>query len=559
MQWFDYRTTCGRPVAVSRWRKLSGMTRGLRPGSSPRATWPWVALILLLLALRLPSLVQPAGGDQGLYAYAGQRILAGDVMYRDMWDQKPPAVAFIYALLWRVWPHESMVPGADLVTAAAIAALLIVLGRRRFSTSVGFGAAAVFLLFGDPYLQRMSGVFVRGQCEPFMALGVTASLVLLAARNRHRWHLVAAGLALGAAFWLKYSAAYALPVIAAACAWRDDGARDVRHTARDLAWVGAGFAIVCVAFLGYFAAHGALMDLRLATIDYNLRYSNETYEGPVSALLYVFTFPIVRARIDMLWFLGAIGALLLLPRVRTDRSTLVALVWLGAALLSIAINGRRDLPNYFVQAFPALALAASAGFATLRSHRAATRYVVAVLLVAGLWRVGADAPVWGVRLAGLPGLVENVRFDLRYARGRMDRDEYLQRFNGKKHDAFENERLVRYVQEAAGPGNSIYVFGFSGGSVCWKSERRSASRFFWSRPVLIEFAADRPGYGSAALLEDLRAASPDVVALQKEEWGSREFFMSHDALRGWLEAEYTLHHETPMFSVWRRKGSRAGT
>ena len=78
-------------------------------------SWPSIALILLLLAIRLPSLVQPAGGDQGLYGYSGQRILAGDVMYRDMWDQKPPAIAFIYAMLWRVWPSEAIVPAADLL------------------------------------------------------------------------------------------------------------------------------------------------------------------------------------------------------------------------------------------------------------------------------------------------------------------------------------------------------------------------------------------------------------------------------------------------------------
>lgn len=534
------------------------MTRGSRQTSPPRVTWAWVALILFLLALRLPSLAQPAGGDQGLYAYAGQRIVAGDVMYLDMWDQKPPAIGLLYALLWRIWPHESMVPGADLVTAAAIALLLVVLGRRRYSTNVGFGAAAVFLLFGDPSLQRMSGVFVRGQCEPFMALGITASLVLLASRERRRWQLVAAGVALAAAFWLKYSAAYGLPVIAAVWAWRRDDTRDLRNTVGDLAWVGLGFALVCLVFLGYFAVHGALTDLRLATIDYNLRYSNETYEGPVSALLYVFTFPIARARVDMVWFLGAIGALLLVPRVRSSRSTLVALVWLGAAILSIAINGRRDLPNYFVQAFPALALVASAGFAGLGSYRVWVRYAVTALLVAGLWRVGSDVPVWGLRLASLPGLVENVRYDLQYARGRLDRDTYLQRFNGKKHDALENERLVRYVRATTRPADPIFVFGFSGGSICWKSERRSASRFFWSRPVLIEFAADRPGYGSAGLLKDLRTTSPAVVALQKEEWRSRDFFMNNDDLRHWLEAGYTLDRETPMFSVWRRRSAPAG-
>ena len=155
-------------------------------------------LLVFLLALRIPSLVQPAGGDQGLYGYEGQRILHGDVVYRDVWDQKPPGIAFLYAALQTVWPHESIVPAADFAAAAIVAWLLVVLGRRRFSANVGYGAAGLFVLLGDPGLQRLSGIYVRGQCEPFIALAVTAALVFVASRARSRWPLVLAGTALAA-------------------------------------------------------------------------------------------------------------------------------------------------------------------------------------------------------------------------------------------------------------------------------------------------------------------------------------------------------------------------
>jgi hypothetical protein len=515
--------------------------------------------------MRLPSLVQPAGGDQGLYAYAGQRILAGDVMYRDVWDQKPPAIAFLYGLLGRVWPHESIVPAADLAAAVIVAWLLIVLGRRRYSSSVGYGAAAIFLLFADPYLQRLSGIYVRGQCEPFIAVVIAGGLVLLAQQSRQRLHLILAGVALAAAFWLKYNAAaYALTFAAAGWAWRPGSpeAREPgspggrRNFADDLMWIGCGFAAVTAAALAYFAVNGALVDLRLATIDYNLLYSNETYEGLASALVYVITFPMQRARIDMLWFLGGLGALLAVLKRRsggTFPSTVVAIAWMAAAMLSIAINGRRGLPNYFVQAAPAMALAASVGFASLRTHHGVVRCGVGLLLVAAMWRVGADTPLWGLRLASMPGLIENVRYDLAHVRGRVDRDTYLTRFKGQKHDAFENEQLVRYIRERTSADEPIFVFGFSGGSVCWKSERVSSSRFYWSRPVFIEFAAGVPGYGSMGLLADLQQRPPAIVALQNEEWRSKDFFMNNAALRSWLEAGYALDRETSMFSVWRRK------
>jgi hypothetical protein len=519
-----------------------------------RVAWPWVALILLLLLLRLPSLVQPAGGDQGLYGYAGQRILAGDVMYRDIWDQKPPAIGFVYAVLWRIWPAEAIVPAADLVAAAGVAWLLIVLGRRRYSTNVGAGAAALFLLFGDPYLQRLGGMYVRSQCEPFMALAVTTSLVLLAHPARRRPHLVGAGVALALAFWLKYNAAaYGLAVGLAAWAWSRNTAREWRSGVGDFAWIGLGFGAVAAAVLAYFAANGALYDLRLATIDYNLRYSNETYEGAGALLRYLVAFPIERARVDPLWFLGGLGALLIARAAPTNRSALVVIAWLLAAVLSIAINGSRSLPNYFVQANPALALAASAGLATLGASGQLVRYSVAVLLIAGMWRIGSDAPVWGWRLASLPGLVGNVRYDLQYVRGRVDRATYLRRFRGQKHDALEIDTLVRYVRETTDPADLIFVFGFSGGSVCWNSERASSSRFFWSRPVTVGFAADQPGYGWDGLLADLRLHPPAIVALQKEEWQSQDFFMNEEPLRQWLEAGYVIDRETPGFSVWRRK------
>jgi len=127
-------------------------------GRPRRATLLWLALVAALLALRVPSLVQPAGGDQGLYVYEGQRVLAGDVPYRDVWDQKPPGPAFLYAALWTLWPHESVVPLADFAASAAIATLLIVIGRRRRSPNLGFAAAAIFLFFGDPSATQRLGV-----------------------------------------------------------------------------------------------------------------------------------------------------------------------------------------------------------------------------------------------------------------------------------------------------------------------------------------------------------------------------------------------------------------
>src|SRR4029079_4767352 len=92
---------------------------------SPRMpTRPLLALIAALLILRLPSLAQPMGADQGLYAYVGERILHGELAYRDAWDQKAPGIHYVYAALRTISRSDAMIPAADLA-AAALAALLL--------------------------------------------------------------------------------------------------------------------------------------------------------------------------------------------------------------------------------------------------------------------------------------------------------------------------------------------------------------------------------------------------------------------------------------------------
>ena len=522
----------------------------MTPATAPAGrSVAWTIVILLLLAIRMPSLVEPAGADQNLYAYVGDRVTHGDVPYRDAWDQKPPAIHFIYAALRRLWPSDAVVAGADLAAAAAVAWLLVMLGRRTFGTGVGFGAATLFLLLGNPAIQRLGGVRVRSQCETFIALAMTAALVLLSGNGRRRY--LWAGVCLGAAFWLKYNAiVYALPLLL------DLRGRFTFFVKRPRRSFLVSFLVIATVFISYFAVHGALTDLWLATITYNLQYSQETYQGVRGALRYL-TFPLERAHLDLLWYLGGLGVLALLFQRHAASRLVVA--WMAAACVSIAINGARNLPQYFVQAHPALALAAAAGLAPLarRDTSPAMRAILLLLVAAGLWRVGDEPRLF--RVGGLPEVAQNVAFDLDYARGRIDRSEYLARFQQQqdaKYVPLAAERLAAHVRETTRPDDRILVFGFSA-DVYVHSGRVSASRFFWSRPVTVEFNAARAGYGSAGLLADLQRSKPVVVALQKHWGGSPpepiDFFMSQPMLRAWLQSGYVLEDDNPAFAVWRRR------
>jgi len=507
------------------------------------------ALFGALLILRLPSLVQPMGPDQGLYAYVGERILHGELAYRDAWDQKPPGIHYVYAGLRKIWPHDSAIAAADLVAAAAVAGLLWALGARLGGAAAGGVAAILFLLLSDPSFARYGGVRVRAQCETFIALFITAAILLAttsAIGIRRTLLLFAAGASLGAAFVLKYNAAlYGLPILATVAV-----AGGLRL--RDVLAVVAGAIALPLLLVVRFAAGDALGDLYQATFVYNIRYSGETYGSRWEMLRYLIAFPIQHARVDGLWFVGGLGCLVLLVAGVRRRAAWLPVLWVAAACLSIAVNGSRGLPQYFVQAAPALALAAGLGAAVAfpRLPRA-LGWVVVVLIAVALWRVN-----------DFPKLTSNIWHDVSYVTGSIDYRTHLARYGGQreidKYSALDNLDLGAMLAARTGSDETVFVFGFSPGAYVYAG-RRSASRFFWSRPVIMGFNAEDPRCGVAGLLTDLQRNRPVVVVLQLHDWSpdvsdSAPFFLGQPALATWLHANY---HEVPAidgFNAWVLNG-----
>ncbi|MCK7461255.1 MAG: hypothetical protein MZU84_03895 [Sphingobacterium sp.] len=160
----------------------------------------------------------------------------------DAWDQKPPAIHYTYALLYRVWPHPSVVAAADLLAAAGVALLLVLL-ERRLTGGPGFTAAIVFLAAGQPGVLQVGGhVAARASARrssrwrwPARCSACAAPRTRPARRGAaHGRCALAAGLLVGLAAAFKYNAALCgVAALAAAAAWRHGGRRE------QPAWMGA--------------------------------------------------------------------------------------------------------------------------------------------------------------------------------------------------------------------------------------------------------------------------------------------------------------------------------
>src|SRR4030095_10966182 len=258
-------------------------------------------------------------------------MLHGDVPYRDAWDQKPPGIFFVYAGAWAMWPDEHVIGALDLAAALATAWFLRRLGREMFGGHAGDAAGVVFLLLADPGIQRSGGMYLRAQCETFIALAGVGAL-FVAWRSAFRSIAPGSiGVLLALMFWLKYNTIVFAAPTALAAVWPSESRFDWTRALKATGWIAAGGVVTSLLVIGHFAARGALTDLWLQTITYNVRYAGETYSGFFDAVLYTFWMPLVRARVDGLWFVGLLGVLLLVDLRRWSRETIVVVLWIAAA------------------------------------------------------------------------------------------------------------------------------------------------------------------------------------------------------------------------------------
>ncbi|NTU85635.1 MAG: hypothetical protein HGA45_40920, partial [Chloroflexales bacterium] len=141
-----------------------------------------LAALLTLAALtwwlRAPLHQMPLTRDEGAYATITAHMLAGDVLYRDLFDHKPPLIHLIVALA-ACAPADPVIAvrvlatGFLLVTGGAV----FILGRRLYGRLAAVAATALLLAYGSS--PRFEGLTFY----PEAVLGLPATLgCLLAVR-----------------------------------------------------------------------------------------------------------------------------------------------------------------------------------------------------------------------------------------------------------------------------------------------------------------------------------------------------------------------------------------
>ena len=374
--------------------------------------------------------------DDGLWFTAGEEILRGKALYREIYFDKPPGLAFTYALLfWIFGAHIITVRLFTIAYSVAVSAVLYLFGSRLYGKRVGLWAAAMFAVFSTTYVTG----HVHGLgTDLVMALPYTGAAYLLVRSRGYRWsagsdtHRVwlalAGGVLAGVAFQINPKGIFDLIFFAiflmASRRWlhRADKAKAELESAsasdvavltcdglsafRLFSLAVAGFVVASLPFLAYIAATRSLRTYWLYVWDWGARYGS--YYGGGKIVLSALTrsadyFALNNTLLVALIFLAAItirrgfnsessaahsanqarGASL--TAAATFEQDATVLMWFAVSYLGVMVGGR-FFAHYFIQILPSLCLVGARGVTgILDSIRAGSsslrRGVIAIITI----------------------------------------------------------------------------------------------------------------------------------------------------------------------------------
>jgi 4-amino-4-deoxy-L-arabinose transferase-like glycosyltransferase len=519
-----------------------------------------LAIALGALLLRTVSIAEPLGIDQSLWASAVKGMSRGQLLYRDVWEQRPPGIYFIYLIGFQAlgW-IPATVAWLDILASTATTLLLWALGRKLSGRTAGALAAALYAVLTMPaWLYGHGGFLERSVCETFIVVCVCLG-ALCAAQFRERRSLALAlgvGLCAGAAIVLKPNAGLYLPALLLWMAIYAPHSPPAGGPSIILAAAVAALGAVVLPALTllWLWRLDLLHEARIAVVDFNRFYVGQGFTPGGYALAFskaVF----LRMKTDPVWFAGAIGAAVALwdlaRRRRLSPLAGLAVIWGGAAALVIAVNGARLFNSYFIQAFPPLVVLV-ASFLTEGARESRVRRLVAVMTALGM-------VILLVHRQYPARVIESARADWAVLRGTLDETTYLERFGGfdnrRGYSARANAELAAHVRAHTDPEDRIFLLGISGAGVYFAADRLTSQRFlrvnffvatdfpderFRLVPVARELAAERPRYIIFERLNSKSEMGKEVDALPQES-----------TILQLLEG-YRLETQIEDFSLYRR-------
>jgi len=497
---------------------------GLLAKSWKEDRWIVVCLVGVLL-LRIPSLFEPYWyGDEGIYLAIGAAIRKGLLLYRDIYDNKPPLLYLMAAAAGSVAWFRAILLVWMLITITFFWMLL----NRLFGTNqklVKIASGLLALLTSLPVIEgniANSEIFMIGLT--IIAFWLVYPLLAAVKKRQKRgdWmQLTGSGLLLGTAFLLKVPALFDFMALAGFMFLSIDK-KNIKTTMVNMVMIGVGFVLPVAVSLVYFVLQGIGGDYIRITIAQNLGYVSSWKAGNISGGSFR----------DKLGLLGRGGMLLVFygglfwNRKKISKAALLTFCWFGFALFA-ALLSERPYAHYLIQLLPPLAILI--GLLTASQKRLSK--LVSLVLIICLVAAGVMIRFWYY-----PVVSYYANF-IAYASGAKSQADYLANFSGQVRTTYA---AGNYLAGETEDGEKIFIWG-DHPYLYALSKTLPAGRFTVAYHI-IDFR------GQEETIAALRAQPSRLIVVDKNE--KRPF----EELFPFLEENYQLENEFDYLAVYRLRG-----
>jgi hypothetical protein len=465
--------------------------------------------------------------DGTVFAYAGQRILQGDVPYKEFWDHKPPGVYYLNALAFLFAPSDDwtiwyLTVAWTVLIAIAYYALLSRILSRSAAVAVTVVLLATVLqpkLYEGPNLTEFYGVL------PAIASLLSTYLFVKGGDNRFA---IVVGAAFAASALLKQTGIGTALVCIFVVLVYQSRTSGFRAGLRTLAAVSLPVAVALFVMLLYWSTQGALVQLWQSVVEYNLLYVGRRWEplalygvlrevstdpslSPllVVALAAAIAYVITRRQALARWLGGGRNAN---SAIVADLLYLTVFLSLLVELVLIGLAGG-SYGHYYMTLPAVLCTALSYWFMSTDregsggdrpNHGARYGYPVAL----------AGLAVW---LIGTLGLVRPTTNHLK---------SFLEDAPTRTPQV---TGIGNYVMRVTEPSDSVLVWG-PGAELNFETRRRSPTPYVYYLPLFME--GFHNGRTWNQFLGDLRAHPPRLIIVPREFRDTPSFSAAQGDLSG---------------------------
>lgn len=423
-------------------------------------------VLLAILVLRIPSFLEPYWyGDEGIYLTIGQSLRQGAILYRDIWDNKPPLLYLIYALSPTLLWARLTATACALATTGAIYFFLYRFISAKFAWA---GALLAGILLSLPY-PLLEGYIANA--EIYFVLPITLSAFLIWQQTNQLLlkrafpNLFLVGIFLTVSSLLKIPAvfdfvgmllaSYLLYLSSRRSFFKRKLYQTLEFLRQMLLPIALPATVTWVLVAGYFYTHNALSDFFIASLSQNVAYISVA-----SGSLFKPSNPLF---VKALFSLLGSGVLLILFIKRVIPPLFFFLSYWFIFSLYGALLSHRTYPHYLLQIVPSTVIL---GFYLLTNFRKLAVFNLLLIVIIGIL---GQSFLKDFRL-------QNFNYYQNFWDYLSERKEWTEYVNNFDPHTANNYSLAAYLAANTTPNNTIFVWG-DNALIYTLSQRRPATKF----------------------------------------------------------------------------------